>query len=78
MADIFPVRFRKRLGVKDATFVTPRGNEILIVDIPTGEQFTPGNVYALTIVPVGVVEGVNAIGGPVIVPVARFVSAPDF
>jgi hypothetical protein len=74
---IRPVTFQRRLGVLEATFGTPGGNEILIVNIPPRQQFTPGKWYTLTIVPMGVEGGKNSLGGPVMIPAAGFVSGHE-
>lgn len=70
------LQFRKALGQGSATFGTEGKREILISGLPTDRQYTPGEWYDFVVRPLGVSEGKNAYGGPVITPHALFVGLP--
>ena len=68
------LRFKKLIGEGSATFTTPRGQEILITDLPANLNLTPYGLYSNFIVRgLGINQGTNAYGGPAPTPSASFI-----
>ena len=69
------LRFKKLIGEGSATFTTPRGQEILITDLPANLDLKPYGLYSnFVVIGLGINQGTNAYGGPAPTPSASFIT----